>query len=302
MRFSPDIWELVWKIVLLLCRRYGFDDLTADWDESECNRNENGEFAEKPGGAASESQRAETQTSKKASESSIKGKPESVEIPEKERAALQEKILNGIIEEGKKYALPKQYKALTDRDVDAYFTDANGKSSLTKTFQKLPLEAKQTIVHGFDTAEKLFGRKFHMQSMTCGKLNDDTYGEYDPGKVSITFDPDKCGEGTDSGEFYATTVHELTHHMQYRGGMDAKKIVSAVWRDKSNPYRMKDFKTQQLLREFVGGKVSNIDDPEEVVAYAIERAVTDKDSVYSNGVLEAIINQCKKKGYLKEET
>ena len=81
-------------------RAYGFDDPTADWDESECNRNENGEFAEKPGGAASESQRAETQTSKKASESSIKGKPESVEIPEKERAALQEKILNGIIEEG----------------------------------------------------------------------------------------------------------------------------------------------------------------------------------------------------------
>lgn len=78
--------------------------------------------------------------------------------------------------------------------------------------------------------------------------------------------------------------------------------VSAVWRDKSNPYRMKDFKTQQLLREFVGGKVSNIDDPEEVVAYAIERAVTDKDSIHSNGVLEAIINQCKKKGYLKEET
>ena len=99
LRFSPDIWELVWKIVLLLCRRYGFDDPTADLDESECNRNENGEFAEKPGGAASESQRAETQTSKKASESSIKGKPESVEIPEKERAALQEKILNGIIEE-----------------------------------------------------------------------------------------------------------------------------------------------------------------------------------------------------------
>ncbi len=52
----------------------------------------------------------------------------------------------------------------------------------------------------------------------------------------------------------------------------------------------------------MGGEESNIGDPEEVVAYAIEKMVTDKDSIHSNGVLEAIINQCKKKGYLKEET
>ncbi len=84
--------------------------------------------------------------------------------------------------------------------------------------------------------------------------------------------------------------------------MDAKKIVSAVWRDKNNPYRQQDFKTQQLLLKFVGGEMGTIYDPEEVVAYAIEKMVTDKDSVHSNGVLEAIINQCKKKGYLKEET
>ena len=278
VRLTNKQWRMLLEVVLRLLYRLYPQTVMDAWEESEHKRDKDGKFSSTGSGGGG------TSTEKKSSE------------------PLKKQTEHGIIEEGKKYALPKQYKALTDRDVDAYFTDANGKSSLTKTFQKLPLEAKQTIVHGFDTAEKLFGRKFHMQSMTCGKLNDDTYGEYDPGKVSITFDPDKCGEGTDSGEFYATTVHELTHHMQYRGGMDAKKIVSAVWRDKSNPYRMKDFKTQQLLREFVGGKVSNIDDPEEVVAYAIERAVTDKDSVHSNGVLEAIINQCKKKGYLKEET
>ncbi len=262
-------------IVRLIYRIY--PSMTMDaWEESEHKRDKDGKFAATEGGGGSSAEEKSTKPLKKSAE-------------------------HGIIEEGKKYALPEKYKAMTDKDVDAYFTDADGKCSLSGSFQKLPLQAKQTVVHGFDTAEKLFGRKIRLQSVTCKKLND-AYGEYDPKKVSITFDPDRCSKAADSMEFYATTVHELTHHMQYRGGMDAKKIMTAVWRDKNNPYRLQDFKTRQLLLQFVLGKESNIGDPEEVVAYAIERAVTDKDSVRSNGVLEAIINQCKKKGYLKEET
>ena len=34
MSFSPDIWELVRKILLLLCKKYGFDDLTTDYNEN----------------------------------------------------------------------------------------------------------------------------------------------------------------------------------------------------------------------------------------------------------------------------
>ena len=34
LSFSPDIWELVWKILLLLCKKYGFDDLTTDFNEN----------------------------------------------------------------------------------------------------------------------------------------------------------------------------------------------------------------------------------------------------------------------------
>ena len=190
---------------------------------------------------------------------------------------------------------------MTDSDVDAYFTNADGKSSLSKTFQKLPLEAKQTIVHGFDTAEKLFGKKFHMQSMTCGKLDKGTYGEYDPGKASIIFVPDKCAEGVDSGEFYATTVHELTHHMQYRGGMDAKKIVSAVWRDKTNPYRTKDFHTNEAINKIVNGSIEDTGDPLEIVAHAVDKAVTGRYPPGTEGLIKAIIKQCKKAGFFNEE-
>ncbi len=277
MRLTKRQWRMLAEVIVRLIYRI-YPSMTMDaWKESEHKRDKDGKFAATEGGGGSSAE-------------------------EKSTKPLQKSAEHGIIEEGKKYALPEKYKAMTDRDVDAYFTDADGRNNLSKTFQKLPLEAKQTVVHGFDTAEKLFGRKFRMQSMTCGKLEDGTYGVYDPGKVSITYNPDECAEGVDSGEFYATTVHELVHHMQYRGGMDAKKIMTAVWRDKNTPYRSKDYKTSQLLREFVGGGYDNIYNPEEVVAYAIERAVTDKDSVHSNGVLEAIINQCKKKGYLKEET
>ncbi len=284
MRLTKRQWRMLAEVIVRLIYRI-YPSMTMDaWEESEHKRDKDGKFAATEGGGGS----------------SAEGKSTNAE--EKSTQPLQKPAEHGIIEEGKKYALPEKYKAMTDKDVDAYFTDADGRNNLSKTFQKLPLEAKQTVVHGFDTAEKLFGRKFRMQSMNCGKLEDGNYGEYIPGKVSITYDPDKCAEGADSGEFYATTVHELVHHMQYRGGMDAKKIMTAVWRDKNNPYRQQDFKTQQLLLKFVGGEMGTIYDPEEVVAYAIEKMVTDKDSVHSNGVLEAIINQCKKKGYLKEET
>ncbi len=276
MRLTKRQWRMLAEVIVRLIYRI-YPSMTMDaWEESEHKRDKDGKFAATEGGGGSSAEEKSTKPLKKPAE-------------------------HGIIEEGKKYTLPERYKALTDKDVDAYFTDVSGKCSLSGFFQKLPLEAKQTVVHGFDTAERLFGKKIRLQSVTCKKLND-AYGEYDPKKVSITFDPDRCSKAADSMEFYATTVHELTHHMQYRGGMDAKKIMTAVWRDKNNPYRLQDFKTRQLLLQFVLGKESNIGDPEEVVAYAIERAVTDKDSVRSNGVLEAIINQCKKKGYLKEET
>ncbi len=283
MRLTKGQWHMLAEVIVRLLYRLYPTMVMDAWEESEHKRDKDGKFAATEGGGGS----------------SAEGKSTNAE--EKSTKPLQKPAEHGIIEEGKKYALPEKYKAMTDKDVDAYFTDADGRNNLSKTFQKLPLEAKQTVVHGFDTAERLFGKKIRLQSVTCKKLND-AYGEYDPKKVSITFDPDRCSKAADSIEFYATTVHELTHHMQYRGGMDAKKIMTAVWRDKNNPYRLQDFKTRQLLLQFVLGKESNIGDPEEVVAYAIERAVTDKDSVRSNGVLEAIINQCKKKGYLKEET
>lgn len=56
LNLSFEEKELLRKIVLCLCRKYGFNNLTTDWDENECNRNENGEFAEKPGSEAEESE------------------------------------------------------------------------------------------------------------------------------------------------------------------------------------------------------------------------------------------------------
>lgn len=189
---------------------------------------------------------------------------------------------------------------MTDSDVDAYFTNADGKSSLSKTFQKLPLEAKQTIVHDFDTAEKLFGRKIRLQSVCCKKLTN-AYGEYDPKKVSITFDPDRCSKETDSVEFYATTVHELTHHMQYRGGMDAKKIMNAVWHDKTNPYRTKDFHTSKAIDAIVNGSAEAANDPMEIVAHAVDKEITGRYPPGTKDLIKAIVKQCSKAGFFNEE-
>ncbi len=275
MRLTKRQWRILAEVIVRLIYRI-YPSMTMDaWEESEHKRDKDGKFAATEGGGGSSAEEKSTKPLKKSAE-------------------------HGIIEEGKKYALPEKYKAMTDKDVDAYFTDADGRNNLSKTFQKLPLEAKQTVVHGFDTAEKLFGKKIRLQSVTCKKLNN-AYGEYDPKKVSITFDPDRCSKAADSIEFYATTVHELTHHMQYRGGMDAKKIMTAVWRDKANPYRARDFHTSMAIDAIVNGSAEAADDPLEIIAHAVDKAVTGRCPPDAEGLLKAIIKHCKKAGFFNKE-
>lgn len=68
LRFTPEIWELVRKIVLLLCRKYGFHDLTTDYNE---NHGKNGRFASSnSSGASSSKQKGKQKTPKQ------EGKPQ----------------------------------------------------------------------------------------------------------------------------------------------------------------------------------------------------------------------------------
>ncbi len=54
LRFSPEILELLRKIVLLLCRKYGFDALTKDFNSK--HDGETGQFAEKNSSGTSSAQ------------------------------------------------------------------------------------------------------------------------------------------------------------------------------------------------------------------------------------------------------
>ncbi len=85
MRFSPDIWELVRKILLLLCKKYGFDDLTTDYNE---NHGKNGRFASSnSSGTSSAKQEGKQQPAQKSIEASVR--PKGAQTPKgKEMLAL----------------------------------------------------------------------------------------------------------------------------------------------------------------------------------------------------------------------
>lgn len=97
LNFSPEISELLLKMILLLCKKcfpaeYRF--LTADWDESECNRNENGEFAEKPGGKAGEKEKEDWHRTvygvKEPQQRTVSTKrPKGIQLPKAELRALE---------------------------------------------------------------------------------------------------------------------------------------------------------------------------------------------------------------------
>ena len=78
MSFSPDIWELVRKILLLLCKKYGFDDLTTDYNE---NHGKHGWFASSnASGTSSAKQEGKQQPAQKSIEASLQ--PKGARTPE----------------------------------------------------------------------------------------------------------------------------------------------------------------------------------------------------------------------------
>ncbi len=118
MSFSPDIWELVRKILLLLCKKYGFDDLTTDFNGK---HDEEGLFAEKnSGGTSSGKQEGKQQPAQKSNEVSLQ--PKGVRTPEGKKM-LDLFRAKGVKEnqaKQKQHLTPQAAKEATAREQEKY--------------------------------------------------------------------------------------------------------------------------------------------------------------------------------------
>ncbi len=114
MLFSPEIKELLLKIVLLLCRKYGFDALTKDYYDK---RNKEGQFAQS---GTSRTSSAKEEGEQQPAQNSIKvsSRPKGAQTPagEKMLALFRAKGVKENQAKQKQHLTPQAAKEATERE------------------------------------------------------------------------------------------------------------------------------------------------------------------------------------------
>ncbi len=163
MNFSPDIWELIWKIVRLLCRKYGFDDLTTDYNE---NHGKNGQFASSnASGTSSTKQEGKQQPAQNSVKASVR--PKGAQTPKgKEMLALfcAERVKLNLSKQAQHRTAQEAREATAKEQAKHPGTKVLPKSYFTKKFQSVEASTLDRIRKG--NFEEIAGRgnspRFHV--------------------------------------------------------------------------------------------------------------------------------------------
>ncbi len=190
LRFSPDIWELVRKILLLLCKKYGFDDLTTDYNE---NHGKNGRFASSnSSGTSSAKQEGKQQPAQKSIEASLQ--PKGVRTPE------GKKMLDLFRAKSVKLNLSKQAQHRTAQEAREATAKEQAKHPGTKVLPKSYFTKKFQSVEA-STLDRI--RKGNFEEIA---------GRHNSTRFQVVFD-DAVGNvyNEDTGKFEASHTVEAVY-------------------------------------------------------------------------------------------
>ncbi len=164
MRFSPDVMELLRKIVLCLFRKYGFDDLATDFNDK--HDGENGQFAEKnSSGSSSSKQEGKPKPAQKFIKTSVQ--PKGAQTPNgKKMLALfrAEHAKLNLSKQAQHRTAQEAREATAKEQAKHHGTKVLPKSYFTKKFQSVEASTLDRIRKG--NFEEISGRgnspRFHV--------------------------------------------------------------------------------------------------------------------------------------------
>lgn len=199
---------------------------------------------------------------------------------------LKKQGKSGIIE------LPKDpyYEGLSKDEIAKRYIKADGSNLLDKSFMDMAIEVQRETVRGYDKAISMYGDN-PPQRLKAGKLSRNVFATYSLDFKTITFNEASI---SDQGQAYATAIHEMTHHAENIKLFKADAVLKDAL--KKLGLRSNSKQAETLKMKTIGSaSISDTSNPDEVVAYAVERQMTGR----KNPLTEAIYSVLKEKGVIK---
>lgn len=180
------------------------------------------------------------------------------------------------------------YGEMTSEEIAARYMKPDGTNLLSKEFSAMPVEIQREAVRGYDKAISMYG-SISPQRIKAERMKNNVYALYSPLYKTITLNssiPDALEEA------YATVIHEMTHHAEYSGLFDSKKVLNRAFKKLGINGTSKKADTMRMMTTGIKGPWK---ESKEVVAHAIERQVTGR----GNPLTEAIYSVMKEEGIIK---
>lgn len=155
LNLSHEVRELIWKIVRLLCRKYGFDDLTTDYNE---NHGKNGQFASSnASGTSSVKQEGKSEPAQNFVKASVRPKGAQTPDGEKMLALFRAKSVKLNLSKQAQHRTAQEAREATAKEQAKHpGVDIMPKSYFTKKFQSVEASTLDRIRKG--DFEEIAGR------------------------------------------------------------------------------------------------------------------------------------------------
>lgn len=199
---------------------------------------------------------------------------------------LKKQVKSGIIELSK----DPYYEGLSMDDIAKRYKKADGSNLLDKSFMDMSIDVQRETVRGYDKAIRMYG-DYPPQRLKAGKLSRNVFATYSLDFKTITFNEEAISE---QGQAYATVLHEMTHHAENIELFKADEVLKNALKNLGLRSNSKQAVTLKM-KTIGSASLDDSNNPDEVVAYAIERQMTGR----KNPLTEEIYAILKEKGVIK---
>lgn len=147
----------------------------------------------------------------------------------------------------------------------------------------MPADAQQRAADGIRKAQELFKLDTLPQKIGFGDMRG-AYGMYSETTRTLTLSRTRC---KDPEEAFSTMIHELTHYYDHVSGHVAESVYKQALKELG--LRANSRQAGNLAQLVVGAtNRKDVNDPAEIMAFSIERAVSGNGNELAKKILEII--------------
>ena len=147
----------------------------------------------------------------------------------------------------------------------------------------MPADAQQRAADGIRKAQELFKLDTLPQKIGFGDMRG-AYGMYSETTRTLTLSRTRC---KDPEEAFSAMIHELTHYYDHVSGHVAESVYKQALKELG--LRANSRQAGNLAQLVVGAtNRKDVNDPAEIMAFSIERAVSGNGNELAKKILEII--------------